>query len=215
MPSTSSGGQATSEDPVEESPASEGDTSAGLDASYEDARPVSSQLAIGTIQLEGMEDAVTPEQAKTLLPLWQALPGDTLQSDAETDAVLKQIEGAMTAEQLVAIASLQLSFEDMGAWLQEQGLNFGRPQGAEGQGAFGDLSEEERAAMQATRQAGGGAGFGQGGFADVSEEERASMRATAEAGGMTFGGRGGGAGRGQIAFLAEQVVELLTQRAAE
>lgn len=207
--------QETSEQTVEESAGSEGDASTTLDASYEGALPVSSQLAVGIMQLEGTENAVTPAQAKTLLPLWLALQGDTLQSDAETDAALKQIEGAMTAEQLAAIAALQITFEDMGAWLQEQGLNFSRPEGAEGQGQFGDLSEEERAAMRATRQAGGGAGSGQGGFADVSEEERASSRATAEASGTTLGGRGGGAGRAQIALLAEQVVELLTQRAAE
>ena len=210
--------QETSEQTVEESAGSEGDASTAPDASYEGALPVSSQLAVGIMQLEGTENAVTPEQAKMLLPLWQALQGDTLQSDAEADAALKQIEGAMTAEQLAAIAALQITFEDMGVWLQAQGLNFGRPEGTEGQGQFRDLSEEERAAMRATRQASGGAGSGQGGSAapgGVSEEERASKRATAEASGTTLGGRGGGAGQGQIALLAEQVVDLLTQRAAE
>ncbi len=207
--------QETSEQAVEESAGSEGDASTTLDVSYEGALPVSSQLAMGIIQLEGTEDAITPEQAKMLLPLWQALQGDTLQSGAETDAALKQIEGAMTAEQLAAIAALQITFEDMGAWMQEQGLNFDRPERAEGQGQFSDLSEEERAAMRATRQAGGGGGSGQGGFADMSEEERASRRATAEASGTTFGGRGGGASRGQIALLAEQVVDLLAQLVAE
>ncbi|MFC2031589.1 hypothetical protein ACFLWA_12790 [Chloroflexota bacterium] len=225
-PSTSSEEQAASvvsekeavqAEPIEVVLAGEGESSSGLDTSYEGALPTSSQLAIGTIQLEGTDSAVTAEQAHALLPLWQALSGDALQSDAETDAVLKQVEATMTAEQLAAIASQQLTFEDMGAWMQEQGLNFGRPQGAEGQGPFGDLSEEERADMRATRQAGGGAGFGQGGFADLTEEERASMRATAEASGMAFAGPGGpgGRGRGQISVLAEHVVELLTQRAAE
>ena len=48
----------------------------------------------------------------------------------------------------------------------------------------------------------------------MSEEERESMRATAEASGMTFGGRGG-ARRGQLALIAEPLVELLTQLAGE
>ena len=194
--------------------AGEGESSAGLDSSHEGALPVRSQLAIGLIQLEGTDNAVTPEQANALLPLWLALSGDALHSDAETDAVLKQVEGTMTSEQLAAVASQQLTFEDMGAWMQEQGLNFGRPQDPQGLGPSGDLSEEERAAMRATRQAGGGAGFGQGGFAapgGVSKEERASRRATAEASGMAFGGPGSGRGQGQTAFLAVQVLELLTE----
>jgi hypothetical protein len=196
---------------LETSAEREGYDSAALDTSYEGALPASTQLAVGTMQLEGTENAVTPVQAESLLPLWQAIQGGSLQSDAETNAVLKQIEGTMTAEQLAAIAALQLTFEDMGAWMQEQGLNFGPPQGAAGgQSAFGNMSDEERAAMRATRQAGGAGGFSPGGLADMSEEDRAAMRATAEASGMTFPGGGAGGGRGQLAFLAELVVELLT-----
>jgi hypothetical protein len=78
------------------------------------------------------------------------------------------------------------------------------------------MSEEERAAMRATAQAGGGMpGGGAGPFGDMREEERAAMRATAEASGMTIGNRGAGAGRGQLNLLAQQVVDLLTQIAAE
>ena len=191
-------------------------SSAVLDASYEGALPASSQLALGTFELEDSTQAVTPDQAKTLLPLWQAIQGGALQNDAETNAVLKQIEGAMTAEQLAAIAAMQLGGEDMGAWMQAQGLNFAPPQGAAGgQNPFGDVSEEERAAMRATAQAGGGFG-GQGGpLGNLSEEERAARRATAEASGATFPGRGAGAGRGQLALIAEPLVELLAGRAEE
>ena len=122
---------------------------------------------------------------------------------------------------IAAIAAMQLTFEDMGAWMQEQGLNFGLPAGAAGgQAGFGNMSEEERAAMRATAQAGGGFGGEGRPFGNMSEEEREAMRATAEASGMTFPGAGApgvgaGAGRGQLAVLAEQVVELLTERAAE
>ena len=197
-----------------------------LDVSYEGALPVSSQLALGIFELEDTEDAVTVEQAETLLPLWQAIRGGSLQSEAETNAVLKQIEGAMTAEQLATIAAMQLTFEDMGAWMQERGVDFGlspeavatRQATGEGQGPFGNLSEEEREAMMATRQAGGAGGFGPGGFGEMSEEQREAMRATAEASGMTLPGAGaprGGADRGQLALLAEQVVELFAELAGE
>ena len=204
----------------------EGDTytSSILSTAYDGALPVSSQLALGIFELEDTENAVTVEQAQTLLPLWQAIQGGALQSEAETNAVLKQIEGAMTTKQLAAIVAVQLAFEDMGTWMQERGVDFGlspeamatRQAADEGQGPFGNLSQEEREAMMATRQAGGAGGFGPGGFGEMSEEQREAMRATAEASGMTFPGAGrGAAGRGQLAVLAEQVVELLTQVAGE
>lgn len=200
---------------VGKSEGSESDTGAVPGAS--DELPVGNRLVLGTFRLEETENAVTPEQARTLLPLWQAIQGGSLQGEAETNAVLKQIEAAMTAGQLAAIDAMPLTGEDMGTWMQEQGVNFRPPQGAEGDaGRFGDMTEEERAEMRATRQAGGQGGFGPGGLADMSEEEREAMRATAEASGMGLGARtGGGRGQGQLTFLATPLVELLTARAAE
>jgi hypothetical protein len=200
-----------------ESSDSENYSSSALDASYEGALPVSSQLALGIFRLERTDNAVTPEQAGKLLLLWQAIQGGSLQSDAETSAVLKQIEGAMTPEQLSAISAMQLTFEDMGTWMQEQGLNFGPPPnatgvpGGAGPGGFANMSEEERQAMRATAEAGG-----MGGFGNMSEEERAARRATAEASGMTFPGAGrAGAGRGQLSLVAGPLIELLAARVAE
>ena len=111
-------------------PLDEGDSetysSEVLDTSYEGALSVSNQLALGTMQLEETEDAITPEQALALLPLWQALQGGVT-AEAEVNAVLKQIEQAMTQEQLEAIARLQLTQEDLQAWMQEQGMEGGFP----------------------------------------------------------------------------------------
>lgn len=222
--------------------------SAALDTSYEGALPASSQLALGTLRLEGTEEAVTPAQAVALLPLWQAIQGGGLQSNMEINAVLKQIEGKMTAEQLTAIAAMQLTAEEMRTWAQEQGVGMEfspealatRQAEGGGEGGFGppgNLSEEEQASIRATMEAGGmpfgdrgnlseeerasiratmeagGMPFGDRG--NLSEEERAARRATAEAGGMNFGGRGFRGGAGQIGFLAQPLIELLTQRAAE
>ena len=197
--------------------------SAALDTSYEGALPASSQLALGTLRLEGTEEAVTPEQAAAMLPLWQAIQGGGLQSNTEINAVLKQIEGKMTAEQLVTIAAMRLTAEEMRTWAQEQGIGMefspealatrqAEGGGEGGPGQFGNMSEEEREAMRATMQA-GGMPFGERG--NLSEEEREAMRATAEAGGMSFGGRGFRGGAGQVGFLAQPLIELLTQRAAE
>jgi hypothetical protein len=198
-----------------------GYTGQALDTSYEGALPVSSQLVLGTFQLEGTGNAITPDQAKTLLPLWQAIQGGSLQSDAETNAVLKQIEGGMTTEQLAAIAAMQLTVEDLRAWMQEQGVNLAPPSGvAPGSGGFAPpngMNREEMAAMRATAQAGGGMPGGGGPFGNMNEEELTAMRATAEAGGMAFGGGRGPAGAttGQLAMLATKAVELLAARAAE
>lgn len=203
-------------------------SSAALDTSYTDALDASSQLVLGTIRLEGTGNAVTPEQAKSLLPLWQSLQGGVT-AQAEVNAVLKQIEGTMTQEQLAAIAAMQLTQEDLQSWMQEQGMGGGSAGpgggGMPGGGQFGDMSEEDRANMRATMEAGGGGFPGGGQFGDMSEEERANMRATMEAGGGSFpGGSGGGAGmsggrggagRGLFGFMLNPLIELLTRRAAE
>jgi hypothetical protein len=195
-----------------DSGASEASTIAVLDKSYEGALAVSSQLALGTFQLEGTEQAITSEQAQALLPLWQVIESGSLTSEGETAAVLKQIEGAMTPEQLATIAAMQLTSEDMGTWAQEQGVSLGGPGDGTGGSALPEgMSQEDLDAMRAARQAGG-----EGGFAPpegMSEEEREAMRATAEASGMTRPGGAGGMGAGQLAALAGPLVELLTELA--
>ncbi len=206
-------------------------TSEVLDTSYEGALSVSNQLMLGTLLLEGTEHAVTPEQATALLPLWQALQGGGVTIQAEIDAVLKQIEGEMTQEQLQAIAALQLTQEDMRAWMEEQGMGRGGP------GGDGDMSDEEREAARATMEAGGGFPGGPPGgadgeippematrqaeFANMTDEEREEMRATMQAGGGFPGGGAGGVGGGggpggrQANFLLRPLIELLEERAGQ
>ncbi len=182
-----------------------------LDASYPDALDQSGQLALGTMRLEGTEQAVTPEQATTLLPLWQVIREGSLQGDAETNAIISQIQGAMTPEQLEAIVAMQLTAEDLQSWAQEQGLGSGAGRG-EGQAGGGqNLSEEERAERLA--QFGDAEGGPPAGFGELSEEEREAMRATIEAGGMPAGGVPG-AGSGQLTIVLNPLVDMLTQRAA-
>jgi len=97
----------------------EGYVSANLDASYPDALPAATQLALGTLLLEGTDQAVTREQARALLPLWQALQGRRVQSSAESEALFRAIEQTMTYEQLQAIAAKRLTTQDLTAWLRE------------------------------------------------------------------------------------------------
>lgn len=180
--------------------------SAYLTMSYEGALPVTSQLMLGTMELEGTEHAVTPAQAKTLLPLWQAFQGNTLRDNAERSAVLAQIEKTMTPAQMEAIAAMQLTFSDMQTWAESQGISMSPPGGGQG-----GPSSDARATMQAR-------------FGNMTEAEREAMRATAQAGGgLPGGGQGGGqggegrrmGGAGMMGPMLEPLIELLTQRAAE
>ncbi len=194
--------------------------SAVLDTSYPDALDVRSQLALGTIQLEEAENGVTPEQATALLPLWQALQGGVT-AQAEVNAVLKQIEGTMTSEQLAAVAAMRLTQDDLRAWAQSQGLGVPPGGGAGQMGGGQELSPEERATRQAER--GGGQepspemATRRAEFESMSEEEREALRATAQAGGGIPGGAGGraGGGSGQFTILLDPLIELLTERAVE
>jgi hypothetical protein len=190
-------------------------TSEALDTSYDGALDASTQLVLGTIQLEGTENAVTPGQAKALLPLWQALRGGVT-AQAEVAAVLKQIEGTMTSEQLEAIAAMQLTQEDLRAWMQEQGADVSG--GFPGVGGGQEVSPEVRA----TRQAEFGSGevppemaTRRAEMENMSDEERAALRATAQAGGGFPGRPGGRAGGGarQFGILLNPLIELLEARA--
>jgi hypothetical protein len=168
----------------------------GLDAT--------SELILGTLRLEGKADAVTPEQAANLLPLWTVIQGGSLEGAAETEAVLKQIQASMSEAQLTAIEDMGLTMDDMQVWMQEQGIEM--PAGPEEQGepgALGDLSEDERAQMREQTQ-------------NVTPKERATRMAEMgiqspedKEGAMPPGG-----GTRQSNLMLGPLVELLTARAA-
>jgi hypothetical protein len=172
-------------------------------------------LALGTLRLEETEDALTPAQAAELLPLWQIIQSGSLQGDAETEAVLKQIEGKMTEAQLASIEAMELTFQDMGVWMEAQGIEMpARPQGQQGGGGPSqNMSEEERNNLRQELQ-------------NMTQEQRATRMAEMgfqrpEGGGQGSGPGGGGfAGRGQggggqFSLLLEPLIELLTERATQ
>lgn len=192
-----------------------GSTYAGaLDLAYEGALDVQTQLALGTLRLEGTEDAVTREQAAVLLPLWQALAGSALKGEAERSAVLRQIEGSMAEAQVAAIAGMRLTAQDSGTWTQTQAGNaapggqgqagrqgFGTGQGSGGgqDGTDPQVSDEARATRRAQ-------------FQTLSPEQRATMQAQFGQGGMAGAGRPAervGAAGGPLAA----VIALLQERA--
>jgi hypothetical protein len=168
------------------------------------------QLALGTLKLEDTEYAVTPAQAAEALSLWRMIASGSLKSDTETDAVLKQIEGAMSGPQLAAINAMELEGRDVQAWVQEQGVEMPAPPSGQGNGngpgALQNLPEEDRAKMREE-------------FQNMSAEERATRMASlpTEAQGVERPEAGAEARPGGMRpsnALLGYLVELLSTRAA-
>ena len=109
------------------------------------------QLAIGTLKLEGTGQAVTATQAATLMSLWSTLksidsqampqgnpqqgnqqsivtPRNDIAIQQQVDAQVKQIEAAMTSDQLQAIANMQITQDNMKTTLQELGITMSGPE---------------------------------------------------------------------------------------
>jgi hypothetical protein len=193
-----------------------GASAAGPPASGPGELDDTSALALGTLKLEGTADAVTPAQAAALLPLWQAIQSGALQGDAETAAVLKQIKGEMTDAQQSAIDAMGLTWEDVGTWMQDQGIEmpaFGNGSGQAFPGGGQNLSEDERAQLRPE-------------FQNMTPEQRATRMAELgvqrpQGGGQGNGPRtapnGGGPGGpwGRSNFMLNPLIDLLTKRAAE
>lgn len=124
-----------------------------LDTSYPDALNARTQLLLGTARLEeGKGPALSKEQAKQLMPLWQtskALTASGTGSQAEQDAITNQILAVMTDEQVKAINALKLTSADMQTFNQSLGVTTNPAGGVPGGGQ--NLSPQERATRQAQR----------------------------------------------------------------
>jgi hypothetical protein len=81
-------------------------------------------LAVGTLRLEGTSQAVDKELASELLPYWQLM--DELNASESTapqeiTAVVENIQGVMTAEQVKAIKEMKLTQNDLAITMQDGG----------------------------------------------------------------------------------------------
>ncbi|MHC1783211.1 MAG: hypothetical protein AB9891_10745 [Anaerolineaceae bacterium] len=120
--------------------------------------PLQKKLGIGTLKLEGTDLAVTSEQAKTLLPLWKALKSlssDTNTTAEEINALNRQIEESMTADQIQAIQNLTWTSDEMSLLVQKFGSMQANAQPAS--------TETASNARQNNGGPGGGPGGGMGG----------------------------------------------------
>lgn len=191
--------------------------SAYLTNTYDSALPTTAQLELGTMQLEGSPNAVTAAEAKQLLPLYEALKGNTLQNAAEIRAVYKQIEGSMTPAQMQAIVGMKLTRDNLSQWAQAHGVTL--PTG--GAGPFGQ-SGGSGSGQGGGGQGGGRQGGGQGNVTpdptrvalraelqNLSPEARATRLAQ-----LGFTGGQGGQFRSRFnSALLDPLIALLTKRA--
>jgi hypothetical protein len=192
-----------------------------LRTDYENALDVTSQLALGVLRLEDTTNAVTAEQAVQTLPVWKTLQNIGVSAQSERLAVTKQLEGLLSETQVTAIVSMQLTEADAQAWLQEQGpiaeVRGGQMPsggaGTQGQGNAPAMSDEDRAAMREQ-------------FQNMTEEERANMQAqfgqgngtssgAAPSGGNAPAGGFAGMTTGVATMLTRSVISLLTERSGQ
>ncbi|MFN8598345.1 MAG: hypothetical protein U0559_19445 [Anaerolineae bacterium] len=160
-----------------------------LKTDYADATSVRNQLALGTLKLEGTANAITAEQAKALLPLWQAmvaLSGDTTTAEEELTAVQNQIVAALQPAQLQAIGALQLTTTQLNAFYAEKGIVMPTP------------------VPGVTKVPGSGSG--------VSSADKEATRTAAAALGTPTGS---GSGQAAKTALFDAVIDLLTTRSTQ
>ena len=170
-------------------PSNEGiETMGGITTDFDDAANLRNQLAFGILELEGTKNAITAEQAKVLLPLWQAvvaLSGDSTSVSEELTAVQNQIIASVQPEQLQAIAALQITNTSLSDFYAEMGIELPTP------------------VPGVTKVPGS--------KKNISEADKQATRTANEASGTT------GAGMGQVTrtLLFDEVIKLLSARSAE
>ena len=101
-------------------------TSATASATATTALPMEGQLLVGTLKLESTSLAVNSSQAARLLPLWetlQSLASSSTAASQEIDAVVSQIEGTMSAEQVSSITAMKLTQQDLAAAITDTGTS--------------------------------------------------------------------------------------------
>ncbi len=129
-----------------------------MNADYENAVSIEQQLLLGTFKLEGTNLAVSKDQAAILVPLYtnlktivesmmpaQGAQGDpasaqpqavNTETQAQVDAIIKDILAVMTPEQVKAISEMQITQEIAQTTMTEKGIIMsGRGQGGQMPGA--------------------------------------------------------------------------------
>jgi hypothetical protein len=174
--------------------------------------PATTQIALGTLKLDGTDNAVTAEQASELLPLWETLR-DLSTSDTaaqqEIQALDTQIQETMTDQQRQAITAMNLTRQDMFTLLQTQGTGLGNGQqrtNSQNGNSTGNGNRNFAFGAGGPPPDGGGFPGGQG-FGGQGQNRSAEQIATAQAARQAGGGN-------RISIpLINAVIEFLKKKA--
>jgi hypothetical protein len=191
-----------------------------LNASYTGALPVETQLVLGTLKLEGTSLAVDSAAAAKLVPLYsllQQMTASGTSAQAEIDAVLDQIQGTMTPDQIHAIAAMKLTQTDLQSYLGQNGksaqVSSGTPasSSSSGGGFPADPGGGGVPPSGGGGPSGGAPGDGAGGVpaggsgSSLSQNQIATLQAQKT-------GTPGFSGSGTPAFLVNQLIQLLQKK---
>ena len=188
-------------------------TSKVLTMSHPGALNASNQLILGMLKLEGTDNAITSEQAKSMLLVMQSLQGQMLKSDAERNAVWANIEKQLTPVQLNAIVNMQLTQNDLQTWTQNNNQGPGAGPGQGGAGPQGMPSGG--AGLQGTPGARPGqGGAGPQGTPGVRPGQGGARPQGTPGAPPAFGAAAGGAGTasGQSNVLLNALIRLLASK---
>jgi len=149
-----------------------------FDYEYEGALSSRLLLAFGSLKLAESANPITVDQAPQMLMLWQALDNLTrsgISAEAEVDALMSQIEGLFSSEQISAINAMALTQVDLQTWAQTNGITIGSGTGTgmgtgQGSGSGSGLSPEEKATKQAENNPTGTTSTGEGGLSSAVTE---------------------------------------------
>ena len=168
-----------------------------VDPETENQPGLAIKLAVGTLNLEETDHAVTPEQAAELLPLWEAyqwLSRSDTTSIVELDALAGQIQEAMTLDQVEAINGLDLEAPAVEAMMKELGAaSKEKPAG---------LGDSVKGGKQPGGKGGAQVSGGKGG-AQVSTEKLQAMKSLQA---------GGTSDWSTMAILVDAVIKVLESK---
>lgn len=155
---------------------------ATFDITFADAANLRSQLAYGLLKLDGSANAITPDQARTLIPLWQAmltLSGDDTTASEELTAVQDQIIQALSPAQISAVVAMKITNTELNNYYAQFGVTIPTP------------------APGVTKVPGS--------KQNMSDTDKLATRTAAEAAGLPTG-----SGQAAKTLLFEKVIEYLT-----
>lgn len=168
-------------------------------------------IILGSLKLDGTPQAITQQEAKDLLPLWQVYQeistSDTAAQE-EIDALVKQIEETMTPAQMTAIKGMNLTSQDSFAIMQQLGLGIDR--GQSGSSSSGNNGNSQSGNGNTFFIPGGGSpGEGGNGSGTFNRNSGGGSSSRSFSGGPGFGGQDFG-GQG---FSPEQQATAQASRA--